>query len=484
MNISEKIKDSGSALANHVGDGFPAEESIPPIPELQSAKDMLLIDFWRLRQLQNAGISVPAIRDIHERTSPMLQKAKEAYDNDQGALSLNLAREALANEIRAYHAIQSQADDVTRGVIFLLILLVPFSVTMERLLFAKVRIGEQILFSIAIFAIMLGILWSFHPGFKISSQPLVILISFLVLLLSISVIVIVMNKFQSTLDEFRRGASVEGLGASSSKGAIIWSAIWIGIANMRKRLLRTVLTATTIVIITFSLLCFTSSSTYNDKRIYNPDLDPSSFQSGLYIQHPALRQLDAQTVDNIRLFLENKYPVCGRFWLASTNPSWRLLARNSRNSSVASLKAALFLAKEEKFISKPQEILRNWDLFEKGEGCYISQRTAENIQLSINDTITVSGIDFKVLDIYDARKIEEIKKLDGQSILPIDYSLERDYWIMSQEALEGQISATGDLEKDVKLNFCSADDIIILPEKFAQKMGAQLRGIAAYIPPE
>lgn len=485
MNVSEeKIQEKDSLLAGCIRDGFPAEQSIPSIPELQSAQDMFLIDFWRLRQLENAGITVPAIRAIHEETSALLKKSKDAYENNEGALSINYARKALANEIRAYHAIQSQSDDVTRGVIFLLILLVPFSVAMERLLFASVKINNQIILSLAIFAIMLGILWSFHPGFRISSQPLVILIAFLILILSIAVIIIVMNKFKSTLDDFRRGSSTEGLGASSSKATVIWSALWLGIANMRKRILRTILTATTIVMITFALLCFTSSSTYNDKRIYNLDLPASEFQTGIFIQHPALRQLDNRTITNVKLFLENKFHVCGRYWLASTNPSWRLIVRNSQNLNAVSLKAALFLAPEEKLILKPQSILRQWDAFEKGKGCYISKKTAELLQASVHDAITVAGFDFRILDIYDPQAIEALRKLDGQSVLPIDYSLERDNSTMSQEALEGQVSATGELEKDVQLNFCSADDIIILPESYAKKMNAQLRAVAAHIPPE
>ncbi|HPO91480.1 MAG TPA: hypothetical protein PLJ44_10260, partial [Victivallales bacterium] len=485
MNVSEKIEEENSSLIDCIKDGFPATTQIPALPELQSASDMFLIDSWRLRRLENAGISFPVIKQIHEHSAKLIEHAKKSYESDNGTETINFSREALANELRAYHAIQSQSDDVTRGVIFLLILLVPFSISMERLLFARVKIEQQIIFSIAIFAIMLAILWSFHPGFKISSQPLIILIAFLILLLSMTVIIIVMNKFKYTLDEFRKGSNVESLRAESSKSAVISSAIWLGIANMRKRLLRTLLTATSIVIITFALLCFTSSSTYNDKKIYNLSLNPSDFTTGIYIQHPALRQMAKETEDNIKLFLENKYPVSGRYWLTSTNPSWRLIVRNSQNSRAISLKAALFLSKEERFILNPQNFLEQWESFEKTNGCYISKKNAEALELKVGDIISVAGFDFKILDIYDSKVLDtKLKKLDGQSLLPLDYSIETDNWAMSQEALEGQISTTGDLEKDQKMNFCSSDDIIILPASFSKKMNAQLRGIAVAIPPE
>ena len=40
----------------------------------------------------------------------------------------------------------------------------------------------------------------------------------------------------------------------------------LGIANMRRRKFRTVLTSLTVVLVTFAVLCFTSASRYLDTR--------------------------------------------------------------------------------------------------------------------------------------------------------------------------------------------------------------------------
>ncbi len=484
MNISPEIKEEGSSLADCIRDGFPAGQDIPFLPELQSARDMHMIDQWRTRRLERAGITMPAVREIHEASGRLLEEAKSLYDADKGGGALRAARAALASELRAYHAIQSQADDVTRGVIFLLILLVPFSVAMERLLFATVRIGHQILASIGIFAAMLAVLWSFHPGFRISGQPLVILMSFIILFLSMVVIIIVMRKFKSGLDEVRRGASVEGAGAATARGGVISSAVWLGIANMRKRLLRTILTASTIVIITFALLCFTSSSTYQDKRIFTLDSDPSSFHTGVLVQHPALRGLSNDTEDNIRLFLGEDHPVCGRHWLVSTNPSWRLIVRNPSDGASISLKAALLLAPEERLLSKPQDILSGWEEFEKGAGCYMSRIAADRLGVAAGGDVSVGGREFKLIDIYDSLALEKhLRKMDGQPLLPIDYSVEKDNWTMSQEAMEGQISGSGQFEADASLKYTSGDEMIILPRSFGYSVRSGLRGVAVHAAP-
>lgn len=485
MNVSPKIRDAGSSLADCIRDGFPAGQDIPPLPEMQSAWDMHRVDGWRIGRLEKAGISIPAAKAVHEAAGKLLAEAEKCYGADDGGGAVRAARAALASELRAYHAIQAQADDVTRGVIFLLILLVPFAVAMERLLFATVRIGHQILASTGIFATMLAVLWSFHPGFRISGQPLIILMAFIILLLSLAVIIIVMRKFKSGLDEVRRGRSAEGVGAVTSRGGVIASAIWLGIANMRKRLLRTLLTASTIVIITFALLCFTSSSTYQDKRIFTLDVDPAAFPTGILLQHPAMRGMANETEENIRLLLGKEHPVAGRRWIVSTNPSWRLIVRNPATGGSVSLKAALLLAPEERLLSRPQDVLSGWDEFAKGDGCYLSRIAAERLGVAPGDRVAVGGREFRLIDAYDPLAVERgLRKLDGQSLLPIDYSIEKDNWTMSQEAMEGQISGAGGAGADVLLRHCSGDDTAILPRSFAEGMGGGLRGVAVHSAPE
>jgi len=487
MNVSPRIRDEGAALADCIRDGFPATRDIPAMPEMQSARDMHLIDGWRLGRLEKAGISIPAARAMHEAAGRLLTEAERCHRADDGGGAVRAARAALASELRAYHAIQAQTADVTRGVIFLLILLVPFSVAMERLLLATVRIGHQILAAMGIFAVMLAVLWSFHPGFRISGQPLVILMAFIILLLSMAVIVIVMRKFKAGLDEARRGGSAEGAGAVTARGGVIASALWLGIANMRKRLLRTLLTATTIVIITFALLCFTSSSTYQDKRVFTLAADPASFPAGVLLQHPAMRWLANETEENIRLLLGGRHPVVGRRWIASTNPSWRLIVRQPASGASIALKSALLLAPEERLLSRPQDVLAGWDEFARGDGCYLSRLAAERLGVAVGDRVAVGGREFRLLDAFDPLAVERgLRKLDGQSLLPIDYSVERDNWTMSQEAMEGQVSGPGGgLDGEASLRHCSGDETIILPGSLAdQGLGSGLRGVAVACAPE
>ena len=52
---------------------------------------------------------------------------------------------------------------------------------------------------------MTAALWSFHPAFKISASPLIIILSFAIIFMSIVVIVVVYGKFDTELKRVRSG---------------------------------------------------------------------------------------------------------------------------------------------------------------------------------------------------------------------------------------------------------------------------------------
>ena len=56
------------------------------------------------------------------------------------------------------------------------------------MLVASPNIYKQIAGSFLFFAIMAGALWSFHPAFKISSSPLIIILAFAIIFMSLVVI--------------------------------------------------------------------------------------------------------------------------------------------------------------------------------------------------------------------------------------------------------------------------------------------------------
>lgn len=481
MNVPEDLIESGVSLQSALKTGFSSDEPLPELPELISARDFFLIDEWRLRRLEGAGVVCKAIREIHDKTEKLLAAADEAYAADLGGAHKRAAAMALANEIRVYQAAQDQANDVTRGAIFLLLLLVPFSIAMERLLFASPEIARQIGRAMAIFVVMFIALASFHPGFKITSMPAVILIAFMILLLSTSVINMILRKFRADMEELRRGTLAEASGAQTGRGGVIMSAIWLGIANMRKRFVRTMLTGLTIVLVTFALLCFTSSSTYQNMRTTTLEgVVPS--HDGILLQHPTEMALDAETLDGIATMLGEDRQVIGRYWVVTPEkPEWRIHVRNEATSQLATLKTGLGLDPDENlFIANIAKVLNNWPRFAEGDGCYLSSTVAERIDVSPGDKLVVAGVSLTLIDTFDPRMLErDIKKLDGQPLLPLDYSVQKDDWAMGDQSTMESTMASGVVaEPDPTLVHVSGEEVIILPVEVCKAIGASLRSLA------
>ena len=235
--------------------------------------------------------------------SDQATKLAESKQADGQAVVTN-ANGAWANEARVYFAAQDMANDVIRAAIFLLLLCVPFSFCMERLLIGTPNVYKQIGGIFAIFAVMTAALWSFHPAFKISSSPLIIILAFAIIFMSIVVITVVYGKFDSELKRIRSGrGQIEG--ASFARASVLMSAVLLGIANMRKRKFRTTLTAITIVLITFAVLCFTSASRFLDTSTL-PTGVPSRY-SGLLIRQRGFRPMTHQMLMNLRGALEDLY---------------------------------------------------------------------------------------------------------------------------------------------------------------------------------
>src|SRR6185369_6557937 len=90
-------------------------------------------------------------------------------------------------------------------------------------------------------------------------------------------------------------------GASFARASVLASAILLGIANMRRRRFRTLLTSITIVLITFAVLCFTSATRYLDTTTIPTGV--ASSHPGLMLRQRGFRPLPTDLIDNLRPLL-------------------------------------------------------------------------------------------------------------------------------------------------------------------------------------
>ncbi len=464
--------------------GFSLEERLPSIPAHVSTRDLETLNNWRLADYRAAGIASDAIDVIREFAEGALRDADDALAEDDGGRLQRAATIALSNEIRAYQAVRELGQDVSRGAIFLMLMLVPFSIAMERLLFASAKIGKQIVASISIFAVMTGILWSFHPAFRISAQPLVIVMAFTILAMSVVVIGMVLGRFKASVRELQ-STLAEGSGAKMGRGGLILSAVFLGIANMRKRKVRTALTGTTVVLVTFALLGFSSTSSYVDRRDFRLD-DIESERPAVLIRRPTFGPLAWTSKDIVHnLLAEHNVSIGERVWITAGlgDSSWRLHVIEPNTGVQAAVVGALGLPENENDLTGVGAVLSNWEDFAAEGGCYLSTDTAGILDVSIGDVVVIRGEELVVRGIFDPIDLENnVRLLDGQRIVPYDYGQQEQDWIDrdSQDVMEQETASAAAMQPtgDDDTLFIPAEDVIIVPSSVARRMDGTLRSFA------
>ena len=477
LGIDPNLNDAGRSLREGLRHGgFKVGEALPSTPTHISAMDLYTIDAYRRAAFTRAGIENRAIDGLHEETGARLVEAEQALADDDGAAFQRATTTALASEIRAYTALRALGDDVMRGAIFLLLMLAPFAVAMERLLFAFPKIGHRLVGSVVIFVLMSALLWSFHPAFQITAQPAVIVMAFSILLLSLLVITMIMKKFEKDLEALRSGR-VETSGAQTSRAGVIGSAVWLGIANMRKRKLRTVLTGTTIALVTFVLLCFSSSSYYRDKRQMTVRGVESPY-AGLLIHLPGMKPLSPRAAAVVKNLLGDAGNVAERYWLNNGTPGWRVPMRNPETGQRYGARGALGLTAYELGLAIPEEFLPNWESFALGGGCYISERAAAVLAVEPGGTVDVCGWDLKLLGVFDGQEADRtLRMLNGQSLLPRDLSVRGDT-AQTQGDMEQTLASGGGMDLDRNVTPLAGDEVVLLPASLVKSLGGELRSLA------
>jgi ABC-type lipoprotein release transport system permease subunit len=456
------------------GRGFTPRElnNLDPLA-LATSRDFYQLDDRRLSDYRRAGVSSALIDRLHHDAGEQLQAAEASFKSNDDVGLLRNATGAWANEARVYDAAQAMAHDVVRAAIFLLILCIPFSFCMERLLIGTASVYKQIAGVAIIFLIMSAALWAFHPAFKISASPLIIILAFAIIAMSLLVIFVIYGKFDTELKRLLSGRG-SAHGTSIASAGVMMSAVLLGIANMRKRKFRTLLTSITIVLITFAVLCFTSTTRFVGTQTLPTGVAAS--YPGVLLRERGFRSIEPVLPDQLRAVLADpalklsKTPeIVEQWWAVSVNDpkeQYNLsagvlpplaagegrgegtlntaAASNSHTPSpqpspagrggdaqtaqrVVSIPGVLGLSPGEGNLSRISQIIgeKQFARLENGEQhiIYLSDATAKDLAVHEGDTVRLGGIDLQVAGIYNADAFDQkVLTLSGDPLSPLKYT--------------------------------------------------------------
>lgn len=458
------------------------------------AKDMWTLDEFRLSRLESKGVKNEGLSDLHAQGRRNLDLAEAAKGSFNYSVFDSYCRSAWGYEARAYPDITSTAQDVVNGVIFYLFLMLPFAFFCERLFFASPNLGKQILY---FFLIFIGIFITFrfvHPAFQIAGNALVVLIAFVMLALSILVIFIITSKFEEQLKQFNR--SVSGIHkADIGRMSVAAAAFSLGISNMRRRKARTVLTCITLVLLTFTVLSFTSivSTLRFNKVPAKKDADTHIYQ-GIMIRTAMWESMQEVAYRLLKDEFGNEgkrgkvYPVAPRAWFFGTTLGEQSFLTLRKSGLAYDAKAAVGMTPDEAeimdFAGKNQRMFVAGDWFGYKDGKRVAEEVdpysiiipdaiAEKLEIKPADVgkakIEFAGAKYTVVGIVRNEVLKKIKDLDNEPLTPVDYIL------MSKQSQQQQSMGEAGFRE---YTHHEPNNVFFVPFDTLMSMGGEVKSIA------
>ena len=479
-----------------VGRGFGLDEldSIPSMI-LQGADDMRRLDQSRADKLERHGVSIPRVRRLREQSGSYLEAARKALAACDYRTYRGASEKGWALEARAYGELLSMTNNMIKGVLFYLALLLPFSYCIERILVASGTIRKRIIWMTVIFTVSFTVLALIHPAFRFTLTPLIVLLAFVILALAATVSMLVVGKFDSMLRE-RKQALTGSHEDNVSAANIAVRAIDLGIANIRRRPRRGLLTGITIVLVTFTLLSFTAIiPTVTVSRLSHPSGNPT--YRGLLARDRAWAPLPNPLYHSLKRTFEKAdadggvpSAVAGRAWYFSD-----ILGRASRIDLAAcpgpgdetppgngrfTVTSLVCLEHTEPDVTGVDEMLvaGRWFRDEDDLGIILPTHVAKFMGVdasNIGREVTLFGQRLPVIGIIDEDAFKSFKDLDGEPLTPVDF--------VQQEELSAQRTAEEQADTLEDYIHHAADQIAIVPLKLGRRLGATLRSVAVRTAP-
>jgi len=434
------------------GVGYPADEPTVLVntPYLM-ARDLWNLDEYRLNVLRTHGVRNEKVEGLHEEARLQLGRAAKALEERRYGAFVRHARSAWGYEARAYPSVEGTTTDITTGVLFFLFLLLPVSHFGERLLFGFPDINRQILGFFGIFLVMFLILALVHPAFGVTSGGPVILLAFITVALSVLVISMIRSRFEVELARLQQRPGQTSR-ADLNRANAAKQAFLLGIANMRRRKVRTTLTIITLATLMFTVLSLTSLEpklVVKRRSLSEHTLLP---YQGVLIRDVNWGALTDQVYKGVlNQFVGVQEEAAGggagaagavvapRAWYVSqsmkvpTAVEVTSLAEPSRRFIAAGL---VGLSPLERLVTRPQEMLltpKAWFRPEEPRACVLTQKMAQVLGIDPEEVtgtaaqapkVRVFGEELAVIGIFDDRKLIHYRDIDTELLSPVDYQEE------------------------------------------------------------
>lgn len=506
LNFEEEEPAERERRKERTGIGYKADKSENFIYHtgLQTVKDMHKLDGYRMAELRKSGVYMRKVWELHEEADRHIKEADRALEARQYDKYKDHERMALGLESRVYPEIRDTTTDIVKGVIFYFALLLPFVLFTERLLLNFVEIRKKLVAVAILFILSYGVLRLVHPAFRLSRTPIIILDGFFMLVAAVGTIWYLLAKFNIVMEHIRQKVDMIHR-ADVARASATLAAFVLGISNMRKRKVRTGLTGVTLVLLTFTILSFTSFETMPARM-----LDYASPRKAAY-EGVLLRGLgwgplsEFVAYDMMNFFRVQGMRVAPRSWFVNRRKTEELQIQIKRVEAEgeAVANAILGLTPEEVHFSNiNDETYLSHQWFDRSmEGwpfvCILPTRMMASLRIEESDVgqahVSVLGRHLRVVGTFNSDELFRYEDIDGEEITPVDFVAQQYRQGGAQAGSGGlALSATGEMDVESFVHRKSAkkeeeeqyihmepDRVLFIPHELNLKLGATTRAIAA-----
>ena len=400
------------------GTGYAAGEGRLPETAHRVAADLHLLNGGRIDGLRRHGVRNARLAAFHERSGELLREAGEARLARRHRDFVDRARRAWALGAAAYREVEGTRSGVVNGALFLLAALIPFAHFAERLLFGFAGLRRQVAGYFVLFLLGFLALRYLHPAFELSISPVIILLGFVTLSLGILVAALGVSRLNRELRELAGGR--RGRAGVQRSGTLLAS-VAVGLAQMRRRPWRTGLTCATLVMLTFSVLSFTSIRA--SLRTNWVDIGPGAAYDGALVRLPGWKTMELEGWRMLRDWF-GPARVSPRAWMTASSAaaSFRVERQGEEDRAVGVQGFAGLTAGDEVLLG-PGLAAGRWLRPGEEDACLLPAGLADSLGIAAGDLeearVRIFGEVFRVAGLLAAGALDRAD-LNGEPLTPLD----------------------------------------------------------------
>lgn len=451
--------------------------------EYRTAEDMWRLLGPRLQSLEENGIHNERLLTIEAEGRDALEQARLALAGKTYDRFMAAATRSWALAIRVYNQVEETQKDVLFGVLFYIALFVPFAFCAERLLFGYRNIHKRIVAFLLLLLLLIIIIYNVHPAFDLAYSPTVVILAFFIMGLSLIVTLIIFFRFEEEMAQLQHRASRKSAQEISRWKAFVAS-FFLGVSNLRRRRLRTALTCTTLIILTFTIMSFTSvkSSRLHARIMFRTDVP----YQGFLLKTPNWQDLPAEALGTMANTF-SQATVGPRVWLENEDRTRVTRIPVVLGPQRFEAQGLVGLSAQEGRLTGLDRLLvaGQWFANDTDPAVIIPRRMADSLGIRLDQIdqteVTVWGTRYKVSGVLDDSRLETRTDLDGEPLTPVTFPSE-----VSTELTEIEMEALESGE-DVqafqsRYQHTAADLTVYMPYRALQAIGGRLKSVAI-IPP-